>query len=321
MRLEGRELGIGHKGVLLAAGLSPQLYAQELVCFLGPNGVGKTTLLKTLVGLMPALAGEVYLGGEPLAALSNLVRAKKLSLVLTGRPLAPLFPVLELVALGRQPHTGPFGRLGPLDLEKIDRALELAQVKDLSNRFLGQLSDGQLQRVMIARALAQDTPTLVLDEPTAFLDLPHRLSILSLLHQLAAQEGKSILLSTHELDLALRLADRLWVMDGQGNLIQGAPEDLVLSGALGQAFGNEGFDPLTGGFTAIHPLSRGLILEAEGLEAVWAKRALARAGWAALPYSQTRLTKVQNGPWVLTGPPGNGEFVALGDLVRHLRGR
>jgi len=319
VRLEGRDLSIGHKGVPLASKLDPKLYAQELVCFLGPNGVGKTTLLKTLVGLMPALDGEVFWGGEPLAGLSSLERAKQLSLVLTGKPLAPLFPVLELVALGRQPHTGPFGRLGPIDQEKIERALELAQIKDLSNRFLGQLSDGQLQRVMIARALAQDTPTLVLDEPTAFLDLPHRLSILNLLHQLAAQEGKSILLSTHELDLALRLADRLWLMDAQGSLVQGAPEDLVLSGDLGRAFGLSGFDPLTGGFTAVHLLNKGLVLEAQGLEAVWAKRALARAGWAALPYSQTKLTKVPDGPWVLTGPPGNGEFLALGDLVRHLR--
>ncbi|MDT8445505.1 MAG: ABC transporter ATP-binding protein [bacterium] len=308
----GENLSIGYKGRTLTSGLNPQLRAGELVCLLGPNGAGKTTLLKTLAGLLPPLGGKVLLKGQEMHQLSAQARARLLSLVLTERPRAPLFPVEELVALGRQPHTGARGTLSAADQGAIEQAMVRAGVLDLRMRHLGQLSDGQLQRVMIARALAQETPVLALDEPTAFLDLPHRLSTLRLLRQLAQAEGKAVLLSTHELDLALRLADRLWLLGPEG-LLQGAPEDLALSGALERAFGAPVLDPLS---EESSPAGGQLRIEVEGAAKRWAEQAVLRAHWR-IDDQATLVLRQEAGAWVL----GERRFELLGPLVDHLRGR
>lgn len=310
--LQAQNLTIGHRGKALAQGLQMQLYPGQLVCLLGLNGAGKTTLLKTLSGLLPPLGGKVELMGRCLSAQSAPQRARNLALVLTERPRAPLFPVEELVGLGRQPHTGARGHLSDEDLAHIERAMDRAGVLELRQRHLGQLSDGQMQRVMIARALAQETPVMALDEPTAFLDLPHRLSTLRLLRRLAHEENKAVLLSTHELDLALQLADGLLLMGPEG-LLFGAPEDLALSGSLEAVFGGEVLDPHAR--EAQNP--KGLVrIEAEGDASYWAERAILRARWGVDAQAVSCL-KAQGPAWELDGQ----RCADLGEVVLHLRSR
>lgn len=268
---------------VVAADIEASLHEGELVCLLGPNGVGKSTLLRTLAGMQKPLAGEVWLGTEKLTALTPQEVAKRLSVVLTEQiEVGLLLSAYALVALGRYPYTDWMGRLTPADEVVVQWALEAVGAAELAARPVSQLSDGERQKVMIARALAQEPQLLVLDEPTAFLDLPRRVEIMSILRQLARQEKRAVLLSTHDLDLALRLADKIWLLGREGDLHVGAPEDLVLSGAFAHAFHSEGvqFDMLTGSFKIQRPPQGGIDVVGEGLTAVWTTRALERAGFA-----------------------------------------
>ena len=253
----------------------------ELVCLLGPNGAGKSTLLRTLAGLQPALGGQLTVAGRPLAELSAPARARQLSIVLTDRPDAGNLTVRELVRLGRHPHTGWLGGLSAHDEARVQAALDATGTAVFGPRPVGELSDGERQKVLLARALAQDTPVVLLDEPTAHLDLPNRVALMRLLHQLARQTGKAILLSTHELDLALQAADRIWLLPTAGPLRTGTPEDLVLSGAFAAAFAREGlaFDAATGTFALHAPTGPAVQLTGEGAAAFWTRRALEREGF------------------------------------------
>jgi len=250
------------------------------VCLLGPNGAGKSTLLRTLAGVQPPLSGHLTVGGKPLASLSPAARARQLSIVLTERVEAGHLTVLELVRLGRHPHTDWLGSFSAHDHAQVQAALVATGTAPFAHRPVGELSDGERQKVMLARALAQDTPLLLLDEPTAHLDLPNRVALLRLLHQLARTLGKAILLATHELDLALQAADRVWLLAATGELLAGPPEDLVLSGAFAAAFQREGlaFDAATGTFELHAPTGPLVQLLGDGAAAFWTRRALLRAG-------------------------------------------
>ena len=184
-----------------------------------------------------------------------------------------------LAGLGRYPYTGWDGRLSPADEEVVRWAIDAVGAGDLAARSVGELSDGERQKVMIARALAQEPAVLLLDEPTAFLDLPRRVEILRLLRDLAGREGRAVLLSTHDLDLALRCADRLWLLPPGGPLQAGAPEDLVLSGAFQRTFAGVEFNTATGSFQLEQEPEGVVALEGEGLDALWTARALERAGF------------------------------------------
>jgi iron complex transport system ATP-binding protein len=219
----------------LIEGVSVALRPGELVCLLGPNGAGKSTLIRTLCGMQAPLAGRVLLGGEPLEKLSAREVARRMSLVLTERVAVGLMPVATLVALGRHPYTRWGGRLRPEDREAVWRAMADAGIEAMACRPVCELSDGERQKVMIARALAQEPQVMILDEATAFLDLPRRVELMHLLRRLTRSRRRAILLSTHDLELALRCADRLWLLPLGGPLQDGAPEDLVLSGAFGSA--------------------------------------------------------------------------------------
>ena len=256
------------------------LWPGELVCLLGPNGAGKSTLLRTLAGLQPPLSGRLDLGGAALTDLSAAARARQLSIVLTDRVEAGNLTVQELVSLGRHPHTGWLGRLSAHDETRVLAALAATGTAGFAQRPVGELSDGERQKVLLARALAQDTPVVLLDEPTAHLDLPNRVALMRLLHRLARQTGKAILLSTHELDLALQAADRVWLLPTDGLLRTGTPEDLVLSGAFAAAFAREGlaFDPATGTFALHAPAGPAVQLVGDGALAFWTRRALEREG-------------------------------------------
>lgn len=283
--VETRSLAIGYRSSgaerTVATGLNIRLRAGNMVCLLGSNGAGKSTLMRTLSGLQPPLAGEIRIDNRPLGALKPAGLAQKLSLVLTDRIEAGNLTAREVVALGRTPYTGWLGSLTKDDHSKIAQSIKQTGITPLLDRHMHQLSDGERQKVMLARALAQDTPVILLDEPTAHLDLPNRVEMMRLLHMLARTTRKAILLSTHELDLALQTADELWLMHPDGSLLTGLPEDLVLSGAFEATFARSGFsfDRATGTFIIHQPVHNAQIyLEGPEGPLFWAKRALQREG-------------------------------------------
>ncbi len=279
---------------VIADNLNLALHAGEVVCLLGPNGVGKSTLLRTLVGMQRPLAGRVLLDGDDLAALAPREVARRLSVVLTERIEVGQLTAYALVALGRHPHTDWTGRLTPRDEEVARRALEAVDAVNLAARLVHELSDGERQRVMVARALAQEPLVMVLDEPTAFLDLPRRVEMMRLLRGLARETNRALLLSTHDLDLALRSADALWLLAPGGVMRVGAPEDLVLGGAFEAAFASEGisFDRARGSFHVHPPAYRRVALVGDGLAGVWTARALERAGCLVVGGDEPALARV-----------------------------
>ena len=283
--LKTHALGVGYRkprrpDVVIAQDLSLSLQRGELVCLLGPNGAGKSTLMRTIAGMQPVLTGQIRLSGDDITALKPRQLATRLSVVLTDRPNVGLLNGYALVALGRHPYTDWTGRLSRYDEAVIRWAVDAVGASDLADRPVMELSDGQQQKFMIARALAQESDLILLDEPTAFLDLPRRAEMMHLLRHLAAETGRAILLSTHDLDLALRSADTLWLMSG-GKVRIGTPEDLVINGTFEDAFHDEGvaFDRATGTFSVERSQGRGVIVHGEGIPHTWTRRALKRAGF------------------------------------------
>jgi iron complex transport system ATP-binding protein len=284
--LETRALSAGYrvKGrtKVVCGPLDLRLWPGKLVCLLGSNGSGKSTLMRTLAGLQSSLGGTITIANESLADLSPENLARKLSLVLTDRVDVSNLTAREVVALGRIPHTNWLGRFGPADQQKIEDATQSTGISSLLDKRLYQLSDGEKQKVMLARALTQDTDLILLDEPTAHLDLPSRIEMMRLLLHLARTMQKAILVSTHELDLALQTADLLWLLDHDGQVATGAPEDLVLNGAFESTFIKHGFsfDPISGTFN-LHRGSGTVRIAVSGEEkaVLWTQKALRRAGW------------------------------------------
>ena len=237
--------GRGRDRRALASGIELSLRPGELAALVGPNGSGKSTLLRTLVGQQPAIAGRVELDGDEVSAMSVEERALRAACVFTGRLDAGWFSVIDVVAFGRYPFTGARNRLSGPDLAKIESAVEAVGLSALRSRRFNELSDGERQKALIARAIAQDCPLLVLDEPTAFLDAGARVEIFHLALRLARGDGKAVVLSTHDLDLAMRYADSLWLLDRGSRFHSGSPEALAGSGAIGAAFDGPSlvFDP------------------------------------------------------------------------------
>ncbi|CUU56815.1 iron complex transport system ATP-binding protein [Parafrankia irregularis] len=228
-------------------GLTATAPRGQLTVLLGPNGIGKSTLLRTLAGLQPALAGRALLDGSDLNRLSGAERARKVSTVLTDRVQVGLLTAADLVGLGRHPHTGPTGRLDDTDRAVVDWALAAVGASQLATRDADELSDGERQRVMIARALAQEPSLILLDEPTAFLDAPSRVTVTALMRRLARERDLAVVVSTHDLELSLRVADQVWLLDRAGNLHTGSPQEVIGSGAVNTTFDGDDlrFDPTT----------------------------------------------------------------------------
>lgn len=264
--------------------LSLSLYAGELTCLLGANGAGKSTLLRTLTGLQQPLNGEVLFNGKDIRQFSEQDLSTHLGLVLTDKTSVGGLTVKELVALGRYPYTGFFGRLSKKDNMIIEKAMEDVSIAHKSRSYVAELSDGERQKVMIAKALAQECPVIVLDEPTAFLDVVNRFEVMNLLHHLALTQNKTILLSTHDIELALLLADRLWLLSKNKGLMTGVTEDIVLSDSINDyiADGNIVFDKHSGRFVSKESLQMSICLEAEGDLFYWTKNFLARNGYDIL---------------------------------------
>ncbi len=317
--LSARELEIGYANRVVARGLDVRVHAGELVCLLGPNGAGKSTLLRTLAGLQKARHGAIHINNAELNALSAAQRARSVAVVLTERVEAEHMTARELVALGRQPYTDWSGQLTREDRATIDEALTQTNAMPLADRFIDALSDGERQRVMIARALAQRTPLIILDEPTAFLDLPRRVELMLLLRRLTRESPCAIIASTHDLDLAMRCADRLWVMT-HDDFAQGAPEDLALNGVLERRFAGEGvrFDALSGSFQIDVPLCVTVQLVGDGVRAEWTVRALRRNGIAVSAEPQAICVTVRDADWVVRDSTKSLTFDTLAMLISHL---
>ncbi|MDE5554869.1 MAG: ABC transporter ATP-binding protein [Muribaculaceae bacterium] len=226
----------------------------SLTLLIGANGSGKSTLLRTLSGAQPAITGSVSINGRAIAQLSLRERAKLLALVYTDRTGGGGLTVRELVALGRQPYTGFIGRLSTEDKAAVDTALHAVGIAHKADSYTATLSDGERQKAMIARALAQQTPLIILDEPTAFLDIASRLEVMQLLAQLVRRENKTILLSTHDLASAISVADRLWVVDAiKRTIIEGFTQALIADGTMDRVFPNRPvrYNPALNDFTII----------------------------------------------------------------------
>ncbi len=231
--LRGENLHLGYhtagKTISVAENINFGLQSGKLTCLLGPNGVGKSTLIKTVMGQIPSLAGNLFLHERPIKNYTAKQLATKISVVLTDKISSGNLTVQQLVELGRIPHTGWLGKLSKPDQEKVDLAIQRTKVGYLKDKKLSELSDGQLQKAMIARALAQDGELLILDEPTAHLDLINRFEIMHLLRDIALDSNKAVLVVTHDLEIAIETADEFWLMQCGFPLTTGTPEDLIVT--------------------------------------------------------------------------------------------
>ncbi len=290
--IRGKQLGIGYRTgkqtKLVHRNLNFELRQGELTCLLGANGAGKSTLLRTLAAAQPALEGSLELLGKPIHACSERERSRKIGVVLTDRTQTGGLTVYELVALGRQPYTGFFGRLQKEDKQKIAHALQAAGIQGKASCYMAELSDGERQKVMIAKALVQECPLILLDEPTAFLDVVSRIEIMTLLHRLAVEEKRAILLSTHDIEQALVLSDRLWLLTPENGLECGVTEDLILSNRMDTLFSRTHqqirFDSMHGVFSPVVEGRKTIVLQADDeLLRHWTQNALNRMNYFCLP--------------------------------------
>ena len=279
-----QNLSIGYVGKndvkIVAKDITATIYSGELTCLLGANGVGKSTLLRTLSAFQPKLEGEIFIEGKEISEFTDKQLSHVISVVLTEKPDIRNMTVEELVGLGRSPYTGFWGTLTKDDLAIVNKAIHLVGIDALQGRMIQTLSDGERQKVMIAKALAQETPVIYLDEPTAFLDYPSKVEMMQLLFKLSRETDKTIFLSTHDLELALQIADKLWLMDKQKGVRIGAPEDLSLDGSLASYFARKGivFDEMTGLFRVENEYTRKIGLQGEGIKCTMVSKALKRIG-------------------------------------------
>lgn len=282
IRIENLTIGYPGKSdvKVVAQGINASIFSGELTCLLGANGVGKSTLLRTLSAFQPKLAGNIQILGRELSTYTDKQLSRLISVVLTEKPDIRNMTVDELVGLGRSPYTGFWGTLQKEDKEIVDRSIELVGITALKGRMIQTLSDGERQKVMIAKALAQETPVIYLDEPTAFLDYPSKVEMMQLLHQLSRQTDKTIFLSTHDLELALQIADKVWLMDKQKGVSIGTPEDLSLQGILGSFFTRKGivFDAEAGLFRVQNVITHQIRVEGTGTRLAMVCKALYRIG-------------------------------------------
>lgn len=323
LNIENLSIGYGKK--ILAQNLHLQLGAAELICLMGPNGAGKSTLLRSISGLQKPLGGSLLLEGQDLAKISARDLAKKISVVLTRRVDSNL-TVYKLVSMGRYPYTNWAGTMAEKDLSLIQAAILQTGMQKLINRPLYQLSDGERQKAMIARALAQDTPIILLDEPSAHLDIPNKLELLSLLRKLSRESGKGILLSIHDLDAALQIADKIWLMDEEGKVLQGIPEDLVLRGQIQKLFASEGldFDMEMGSFRISQEMGSKIFVEGQNDGKSWTERALHRKGFGIAQAAANSIAKItvkaehNAWTWLLKKSGEEVEFKSIEALLERL---
>ena len=279
-----RDLSIGypdkHNTKRVAEHLNASIHSGELTCLLGTNGVGKSTLLRTLSAFQPPIGGTIDLLDRPLSTYDDRQLATVIGVVLTEKSDIRNMTVEELVGLGRSPYTGFWGTLKESDRKIVHEAIARVRIEPLTQRMVHTLSDGERQKVMIAKALAQETPIIFLDEPTAFLDFPSKVEVMQLLHNLTHTLQKTVFMSTHDLELALQIADKIWLMDRTNGIAIGTPEDLSLEGKLSSFFSRKGitYDTETGFFRIDTDYRREIHLHGHGSRYAMVRKALQRNG-------------------------------------------
>ena len=307
IHIEKLSIGYPSKGdvKVVASDICAGINSGELTCLLGANGVGKSTLLRTLSAFQPKLSGEIRIQGKEIGSYTDKQLSKVISVVLTEKCDIRNMTSVELIGLGRSPYTGFWGTLSKEDKEVVDHAINLVGISHLAHRMVHTLSDGERQKVMIAKALAQETPVIFLDEPTAFLDFPSKVEMMQLLHQLSRQTDKTIFLSTHDLELALQIADKIWLMDKVNGVTIGTPEDLSLGGTLSSFFARKGivFDLETGLFRVNNEYTSRIRIVGHGQKYAMVRKALQRNGILAN-------RNVESDVYIETGNlKGDGTFV------------
>lgn len=322
-------IGYSHRGqeTCVAEALDLALNAGEFICLLGPNGAGKSTLIRTLAGMQAPLSGSLKLQNQTFHSISPRERARMISVVLTDALPVGMMDAYSLVALGRHPYSGWLGGLNQYDKERIKWAFKAVGAEGLEARQISELSDGERQKISIARALAQEAQVMLLDEPTAFLDLPRRVELMTILRNLAHREQMGLLLSTHDLDLALRFADRLWMITTDGQLIQGYPEELAMSGEFAAIFANENldWDAERGSFRAHPNPCLKAHIEGDSIHALWTRRALERLGFGIAKPDENSALSIQvvglddHTEWAVARNGNQAKHTSISQLIDWIR--
>ena len=262
---------------ILLENINLSVDAGEFISLVGKNGIGKSTLLRTLVGLQDALSGEILLNQKSVTSYTIQELSKKICYVSTEHVQIPNLTVFDFVSYARAPYNNWYGKLSNDDKKAITESLELTNSQAIAHRIYDELSDGEKQRVLISRALAQDTEIIVLDEPTAFLDLANKYEIFHLLSQLSRQKNKTIIFSTHDLNIAINESDKIWLIHDK-NIIEGMPEELVLNNVFNKLFDSSNlvFEKEVGEFIRSRKNEQIIGLQGNGIEFIWTKKALLR---------------------------------------------
>ncbi|NOQ27196.1 MAG: ATP-binding cassette domain-containing protein [Bacteroidales bacterium] len=297
----------------------------ELIALVGKNGIGKSTLLRNIAGLQESIKGDILFFDKHKESYSRTEFARMVSFVSTEIVNINNLSVFDLVSLGRFPHTNWFGKLRSDDIIKSKRALEMVSMDSFARKNVNEISDGERQRVMVARTLAQDTQIIALDEPTAFLDLPNKYEIVHLLNKLSKQENKTIIFSTHDLNIAIQEADKIWLML-EDEIIEGAPEDLILNETFNKIFekSNLSFDKLKGDFRMKRTHSEKIGLIGEGVYYNWTKKALERLNFLVKKSNESILNvnieeKDDRHVWKLNESGNIHEFNSIYELSLYLK--
>jgi iron complex transport system ATP-binding protein len=299
-----RSLKIGYQSGRNSRILLPPLNAGagkgELIAVIGKNGIGKSTLLRTIAGLQAALSGEIFYEERNLRDYSRTDLAQTVGYISTEIVKVSSMRVYDLVALGRFPYTNWLGKMEAADHQIIMDAIEKTGLSVLRDRFISELSDGERQKAMIARILAQDTDIMIMDEPTAFLDIGSKFEILHLMHRLSQNSGKTIIFSTHDLNVALSQADKIWLVLPEG-IEEGAPEDLMLRGAFDNLFESSAvrYNPDNGTYSFMPEKKGEIFMEGSGIMLHYSKKALVRAGFSVIEGNNQPCLEVPSGDCTL----------------------
>ena len=311
----------GNQKILLPP-LNAHAVSGELIAVIGKNGIGKSTLLRTLTGLQPSLGGNIYYSGKSIASYTRMELARRIGYISTEIVKVSNMSVYDLVSLGRFPHTNWIGKMDAPNHKAVMEAIELAGMGKFCTRYIYELSDGERQRAMIARLLAQDTSIMIMDEPTAFLDIGSKYEILNLMHRLSHENGKTIIFSTHDLHMALSQSDKIWLIL-ENQMSEGAPEDLLIKGTFDHLFESSlgKFNARNGTFSFRSESRGNIYIEGEGTLKHWTEKAVNRAGFTVSKGRTTPFITIprKNNPyWVLKNEDNETQYESLYSLIRFL---
>lgn len=288
----------------------------ELIGLTGKNGSGKSTLIRSILGLQPILSGHIKFLSEDMGNWDLTKRSHKISVVFSRLSQLPTLTVFDLAALGRLPYSNGFSKLKPTEIELIEESLEKVGIADLKDRFVNKLSDGQLQMVMIARALVQDTDLIIMDEPTSHLDIENQFKIFELIYKLSKETHKTFIVATHQIELILQNASRLWWIDN-GSFYEGFPEQLAYEQQIYEKLAQKRirFDYETGSFQFQHPKTKKVQLSGDGSDlAYWVRHALERNGFEISKIAD-RFVKIESGEIFIDNDP----IRSLSDLIEIIK--